>query len=684
MVFRSLSLYNIGVFRGQHKFDLLTTETEGDRPLIVFRGHNGAGKSTLFHAMKLALHGSLALGDRVSQKEYEDHVFSLFHRNAEDGTPAVTNEAGVTLSFNYIRSGEPLRILVERKWTLSGESVRESLNVLENGKTVDVREDEYQDWINDLVPPGLQPLCFFDAERLRDLADPDSHDDLLADTFYRLLGLHLVDRLEDDLEYLVSQSGSSSKAKRLRREKGQKESVLDQLREKKSEVEAKLDELDDREEELEGKLAEQERRLRSEGGQYAERRPELKQRLSEIKPEMESAAERFEELCEGLLPFALAPSLCRDLRNRIDSEVRTQRQKIADEIWEERKNKIRERLKEKSFWPGLDEDDKKEVVQEVLEALDFDGVSTSDTEFHVIQHLTDEKRRDLERWIERALDVMPYKAEVAADRLRELRQETKQIETELKRAPDEEYLEPIHERIREFEEELDEIESERKRVLKEEGSLSFRIEEVERDIEGLNAKLKKFSASKEHAQMAMKSQRVLREYRRNLIDKRAGELEGALVEAFNRLCRKERLLRDATIDDDFHVELRTANGHKLEVDELSAGERELYVLALLHALREISGRDLPLVVDTPLARLDDVHRPRVLNDYFSEVSRQSILLATDAELEERHLEDVLPQVSKAFRLDFNADEGAAEIEHTHTANRKAKQTVASLDQEALM
>lgn len=683
MIFRSLSIYNLGVYQGHHKFNLLTTETAGDRPLIIFRGHNGSGKSTLFHCMKLALYGSLALGDRISHREYMSHIFSLLHRDTENNTPVILDNAGIALSFDYTRSGRALRIQVERSWKRSGKTVDETLTVLEDGKDVDIREEEYQDWINDLVPPGLQPLCFFDAERLRDLADPESHDDLLADTFYRLLGLNLVDRLEDDLEYLIAQSGSSFKAKKLRRQKGQTESILDQLREKRAEVVAKLDELNKEEEQLDKQLSQQEQRLRSEGGQYAERRPRLQRRLAEMEPEIEALSEQFEELCSGLLPFALTPSLCRDLRKRIDTEMRSQRKQIADEIWQERREKVKERLEEQVVWSELGDEKKEQFIQEILDTLQFDGETTG-SEYRLIHHLTDEDRHELRRWIEKALEVVPEKAHAIGQKLKNLRNEEKQIEKELKRAPDEEYLEPIHERIQEIETELQEIEMERKRILKEEGSLSFRIEEKGREIERLSAKLTEFSASEENARMAMKSQRVLREYRRNLIDKRAAALEDALVRAFNKLCRKQRLLRTANIDDNFQVQLRTADGHRLGVGELSAGERELYVLALLQALREISGRDLPLAVDTPLARLDDVHQLRVMKEYFSKVARQSILFTTDAELEEGLLEAILPQVSRAFRLEFDADEGATCIAQTHTADRKARSTAVSLDRAVLM
>jgi DNA sulfur modification protein DndD len=633
--------------------------------------------------MKLALYGSLALGDRVSQREYSNHLFDLLHRGAEDGSPTLQDEAGIQLAFDYIRSGEPLRIQVERKWERRGEDVEETLTVLENGTAVDVREDEYQDWLNDLVPPGLQALCFFDAEQLRDLADPDSHDDLLADTFYRLLGLNLVDRLEDDLQYLISQSSSSAKAKKLREEKEEKESVLEQLQDEHAELEEELDEISEEEDKLREQLAEQERKLRSEGGTYAERRPKLKERLSDIEPEMREAAEEFEALCEGLLPFALAPSLCRDLRDRLDNEEATQRQKIADEIWEERKQEVEERLANQSALDEVNEETKEALVQEVMETLDFEDEEVETADYKIIHHLTDEERQELRGWIQKALDVMPEKARVASERLGDLREEKQQIETELNRAPDEDYLAPIHERIQELEDELEELDAKREEVLEDKGTLSFRMEEKTREIEQLNAKLEEFSADKRSARRAMKSQRVLREYRRKLANKRASALEDAVVGAFNDLCRKERLLRDARIDEDFHVELETADGHLQDVGDLSAGERELYVLALLQALREISGRELPLVVDTPLARLDEVHRPRVLKDYFAGIAEQSVLLATSAELDEALLEEITPTISRAYQLSFDEEDGTSTVETTHTADRAAQQSAAALDQGVL-
>ena len=82
-------------------------------------GHNGAGKSTLFQALDLALRGSLVLGDRVSQRAYSDFLLSRLHHHSQDGALAISEEGGVALGFQYVQSGQPLHIQVERLWRIS-------------------------------------------------------------------------------------------------------------------------------------------------------------------------------------------------------------------------------------------------------------------------------------------------------------------------------------------------------------------------------------------------------------------------------------------------------------------------------------------------------------------------------------------------------------------------------------
>jgi DNA sulfur modification protein DndD len=155
---------------------------------------------------------------------------------------------------------------------------------------------------------------------------------------------------------------------------------------------------------------------------------------------------------------------------------------------------------------------------------------------------------------------------------------------------------------------------------------------------------------------------VLKAYQDALTRQRLGTLEDRLVAAFNTLCRKEHLLIGALIEpDDFRVQLHGTNGHVLGLGDFSAGERQLYAMALLWALRQISGRQLPLAVDTPLARLDEVHRWRLMHDYVPAVSDQVLLFATDAELNPGLLAQAKPYLARVYHLDYDSRDEATVV-----------------------
>ncbi|MCG8608549.1 hypothetical protein MJD09_26620, partial [bacterium] len=187
--------------------------------------------------------------------------------------------------------------------------------------------------------------------------------------------------------------------------------------------------------------------------------------------------------------------------------------------------------------------------------------------------------------------------------------------------------------------------------------------------------------TEEQAALALKSQKALRVYKKSLLQRRIRTLEKALVITFNEICRKERLLSEAHIDPtSFSITLHGADGHKLRIGSLSAGERQLYALALLKALRIISGRQLPLIVDTPLARLDTIHRPNVVQQYFPSVSDQVILFGTEVELSKTVMEQVQPHLARAYELSYNLDEAETDVRLTHVAAGVSRNETELLDE----
>ncbi len=162
--------------------------------------------------------------------------------------------------------------------------------------------------------------------------------------------------------------------------------------------------------------------------------------------------------------------------------------------------------------------------------------------------------------------------------------------------------------------------------------------------------------------LAHRVQKVLDEYKANLIDKKVAQLQGAVSDCFNTLCRKKDALRKITIDPkDFSVTLYDKQNRSLPKTQLSAGEKQIYAIAMLWALAKTSGRPLPVIIDTPLTRLDSDHRKLLVHHYFPIASHQVILLSTDTEVDQSYFVELRRDIVHAYQLEFDPIESGTTI-----------------------
>lgn len=97
-------------------------------------------------------------------------------------------------------------------------------------------------------------------------------------------------------------------------------------------------------------------------------------------------------------------------------------------------------------------------------------------------------------------------------------------------------------------------------------------------------------------------------------------------------------------------------------ESLSAGERQIYAIAMLDALAKTSGRKLPIIIDTPLGRLDSKHRKKLVENYFPSASHQVIILSTDTEIDKTYLTSLKDHISHTIMLDYIGTEGSSSVE----------------------
>jgi DNA sulfur modification protein DndD len=650
-----LSVQNFGLFRDRHEFDLAPVAgTDGeDRPLVAVSGPNGVGKSTLFQALSLAFHGPLALGDKVSRQAYSDFLLSRFHRSSQNEAVAVCDTASVALSFEYIQSGERLRIGIDRSWSRTGPNVLETLTLRKDGQALDLGSNDAQEWLNELVPPGLGPVCFFDAEQMDKLADPEQQAASLSDILGRLLGLDLVEKLQSDLErHTLSLGAGRGATVRLRARIAKHQADLDAVNAQLREIESREAALAKEQAKLEAEIAKQVSRLASHGDKYANTRLMLEERLKLLRRDLASSEDGLREQCSMLLPFALAPELCRRLAQRLKDEAEQRNRIAASKMVHDRMRGLGRALEDEDIWRGigLSEKAREAVIDRVIKRVGELVGPRRVRGRKFVHNLSEPEQDQLKEWIAAVLSSVPDQAKSIGERIRELQIAMAGVESRIESAPSEDILGSLHARVVTLQKELAAVQEQQKPLSNEVGGLQFKRNGKTRQLQDLTDQFRKIRGQ----QLAEKSKLVLRAYKDALLRERLGSLERALVGCFNIVCKKEQLLGSVTIKpDNFAIELQSTDGYKIGLVELSAGERQLFALALLWALRQVSGRQLPLAIDTPLARLDEIHRARLIHDYVPQVSDQVLFFTTDAELDAGLMAQCEGVLARVYRLSYD-------------------------------
>lgn len=123
----------------------------------------------------------------------------------------------------------------------------------------------------------------------------------------------------------------------------------------------------------------------------------------------------------------------------------------------------------------------------------------------------------------------------------------------------------------------------------------------------------------------------------------------SMTAAYTQMAHK-KVVKRIQIDNDCTVTLIGANDRNLSDLDASAGESQVFALSLIAAIMKVSNTGFPIVMDTPLARLDPEHRRAVLK-HFTETDNQIILLSQPAEITGEYYTLIEPRIASAMRIE---------------------------------
>lgn len=656
MIFKTLCIQNFGLFCGSHEFDLEPrTKYRKKSPIILFGGKNGAGKTTFLEAILLCLYGKNALNSRMSNRDYGEYIAGRIHRPRGGGSVKLKN-ASIQLEFSYSKFGEQHLYTVKRAWKKldsKKDKIEEQLT-LEEDDEVRFETEQVQDFLNDLVPIGVSQLFFFDGEKIQNLAEEEGGT-VLAESVKSMLSLDIIEQLKSDLaiysnrEKKKAQDGKTEeRLKDIGKRQSELEIQLSNLRQDRAQVEAHL-------QRVTAKIEEAETEFAVAGGKYAQRREEFKSHRASLHTQIEQCESRIREECSRLFPFSLVPELCEQLTQQVQGENEVQKWHIVKDVAQTRWKDIKENLNNGILKPPIAENENliDQIGSMIIEAFqppeDFETIK-------ILHNFSQTEGAQLINW---AKSGAPATRDVVIEMSRQLEKaltELEKVETNLQRIPDDDAIAPHIEKMNELNQILGSLNTKSDRIEREIRQLEYRFNENSREYQKALDELSLEEDLNHRLKLINGVQEVLGEYFDQLAQAKVLKLEYAVAECFGLLCRKSDMIRRIEIDPKtFSVTLYDRQGQAIPKKQLSAGEKQIYAISMLWALAQTSGRPLPVIIDTPLGRLDSDHRRNLIECYFSQASHQVIILSTDTEIDQKYIEALNPFISHAYHLQYNPE-----------------------------
>jgi DNA sulfur modification protein DndD len=638
---QTLVLHDFGAYRGRQEIDF---STEPGKPVVLVGALNGAGKTTLLDAFKLVLYGKRARCSNRGSLAYEEYLRACINRRvrAHDG-------AGLELTFAYWREGQQHTVHLHRSWRQVGETVREVLDVIHDGQRDRVLSEQWNEQVEEFLPQGLSDLFLFDGEKIEQLAEPASSQELLRTAISGLLGLDLVDQLATDLlvveKKLADKLGTQVDQKRsteLEEATLSRQDAFTRAEEALAEARARFHT-------LQSDLVEVEELITRHGGTLYEQRPLIEQARRDLEREVHHLDEQFRELAGGSLPLALVLGQVQEVAAQAELEMRATTASALIAELESRDKALLLLLRQQEGPPGLTTTVEKHLKSDRKKRA-------TDMKVDVYLGADSELLNELRGLIGGVLENAVTRSKMVVSQREARGTELEQLERKLVGIPDSEDVRnlmvrrsvlrekiagataALHAREAELADRKRELEFHTKKATK------AREDLVERQTAALEA-----GRVVQHAQ---RSRRSLEAFRKAVLSHHVQRLSELIQQTFRALMRKSSLVHSLEIlTDTCELRIHAADGHLLSAQRLSAGERQLLAVAILWGLAKASGRPLPTIIDTPMARLDSKHREKLVEHYFPFASHQVLILSTDEEIDSFWYGRLKPYISRAYTLE---------------------------------
>lgn len=670
MIFHSIEIHNLFTYQGKHPFDL-----RGSRPgknVVLIAGRNGFGKTSFLNSVKLLFTGvTLAMRQSAqrqhapTEKQYitglGDNWWGVMNRHARQ-----QGEKHCGIRVVWEEDGQ--HVTAERIWTVADNDYEEELVVTAPFITGKLLNDEAQRFLDQRLPQDYVPFFFFDGEQIQELAEANRVTQ--QQHIERLLNISHIEDLRVGLKGVVSTWNASAMDQTEQARLGALKADLVNLENQQAMFRQNRQTLEDEVSELNADIRELDRKL---GGfrNFAHQQDEA--RLKEEKARLqESYAELCRKVAEVLprnAPLLANPHLVEQAYTEIKN-AQADSQSSQGEVVKQLSQYLPGDLLDRPPHPNppLTQEQREYYRNRLIKLLeayapanaakDGKALSLDVRRMDALLKLLGNYAGNYAPRLERVADLQQIQA--IRGRLQEIEDELTNVSalSVTERQAYEHYKANLEDKRNS----LIDREAERRKVSDDLGRIENAMVEKKREIADQEGRVNLSQLARRKVDLTKKLQNFFADYKDRLKAARRAEVEESVNRHFKMLMTSNNLIQHVRVDEDFGLHYQDGAGNQVGMGNLSAGMKQLAATALLWALKECSGRTLPVIIDTPLARIDRGNQENLLRNYYPNVSQQVIVLPTDSELDEAKYRLLQPHVYAEFQL-HNPDGDNTEVLH---------------------
>lgn len=643
MKINRLQLENVGAFWGRYDFDLRTPGKF--KNVVLFGGKNGSGKTTILEAIRLALYGTFAFGLKNESPTYLEKIEGRLNTYALKSNMRYYS---IILSVEIVEDWKKHEYTINRAWVRTKTSLKEELFVHRDGFPLEDSERElFFSKLREETPPQLLEFFLFDGEKITQVVSKETLSEYLRQTAKVMFNLDLFESLEVDLTNYLKQDDImgtlSIEEMKLLELENQRNTVEMQAEEhlgNLTEVELKI-------EDTTAKLEEQKRIFNVHGGLVKEKRDALNHEINVIENQRYLMMERNRELIQTILPFVL-------VKNLIAATSEQMKRETKNEV----KNNVLSMVNARDLQGVLTSHFGKEGVSlEASANILMDMLALiSNGEDQSIHNASSIQRVEIESFYSQIAAFNPeellqdFKAN--ADLLKKVQKLKKQVDKNDSSSE----LKELIDNMRDSEDELKLLVLKKKQLQEMIALFQVQLDEKGKAYEEQKEKVINTKKAGNIFEITTRVLDVSRFFRSEQIRKKLQQVEQQAAQMLQAIFRKELFVTRVKIHPET-FELRIYNNlqDEINIESLSAGEKQILLLSTVWAMAMCSNRRLPFVFDTLLGRLDQTHKKSIIESFIPRCGDQVIILSTDSEINEENFSLIEPILAKTYTIDYDTE-----------------------------